>query len=112
MAVLTARTAGLAPSAFTEEAVSAADSFANDGRTLLKIIGPSSASVTVVADSPTACNFGATAAPVHDTSFVVPTGQSMVCGPFPPERYNDTNGRVQLTATGTLTAAKYSVIKF
>lgn len=106
MAILTVKDASqvYTPAAM-EVPAGGGDSFPNDGKTVLIIRGATGNSVTVLADSPGTCNFGAAANAAHDVSLVVGTALFAIMGPFDPGKFNDTNGRVQVTYTGTLTGA-------
>jgi hypothetical protein len=83
----------------------AGDAFSNDGSTLLRIINGSGGPVTCTLDDPnTQTPVGATAFN-PDAALVVAAGATRTFGPFPPSRFNDPNGRVQMswTATGSVT---------
>lgn len=89
---------GLAPDYVA--AAAGGDYFANDGKTFLECKNASAGIITVTIDSPTLCNQGAT----HDVVVAVPvtTGHRMI-GPFARGRFNDANGRVQVTYSGVTT---------
>jgi hypothetical protein len=98
MAVLPVQDSSLAgitpaPSALN----SGGDSFANNGHVLLELINASGGAITVDADdvgSPAPANAQAFD---PDVQISVPAGQRRIWGPFPPFRFNDANGRVNLT---------------
>lgn len=78
-------------------AAAGGDYFANDGKTLLEARNASGGNITVTVASQKTCDQGAT----HNAAVVVPltTGQRMI-GPFNRTRFNDANGRVQITYSG------------
>lgn len=84
-------------------AASGGDSFPNSGVEYVEIVnGHATAPRTVTFDSPQACDFGLSANAAHDLAVVVPgvsgaPANRVVIGPFPVARYNDANGRVQVT---------------
>lgn len=97
MAALTVQritTAGVSP---TLGAVAAGgDTFANDGRTFLWVQNAGSGSVTVTISSQTACTLGST----HDKTAVVANGEvPVLIGPFPPDRFNNSAGSVEVAYT-------------
>lgn len=111
MAILTVQrptTAGLAVA--LTAAAGGGDSFANDGQTYFRIKNAGAGAVTVTFDSPTTCSFGVAANAAHDLAVVV-TNDSAVyeIGPFTQGRYNDTNGRVQVTYSGVVTVTVAAV---
>lgn len=78
------------------------DSFENNGHVLIRINNGSGGAITVTADAPKPDNFGLTDNS-HDVALVIPAGESRIWGPFPVNRFNDANGRVQLTYSGVTT---------
>ena len=87
------------------------DSFQNDGATALYVKNGSGGALTVSADAPNADNFGIIN-DAHDNVASIPAGAERLLGPFPPGRFNDANGRVQLTYPGgvtTLTVAPFRI---
>lgn len=105
MALLTAQSvnqSGLAPS---YSAVSASDTFANDGTVFLHVKNAGGSADTVTITSVQTCNQGAT----HNLTVSVPatTGDRLI-GPFETSRFNDpTTGLVTVTHsfTTSVTAA-------
>lgn len=104
MAILT-----VAPISTTQQAdalVAAAgggDSFQNTGKECLRIrnAGGGAITLTVVASGTDPCNYGVAATPAHDLVQSIPNDSAVhVLGPFPPKKFNDVNGRVQLTYSG------------
>lgn len=78
------------------------DSFDNNGSVLVRINNGSGGAITITADGPKADNFGITG-DSHDLGISVPAGENRIWGPFPTNRFNDANGRVQLTYSGVTT---------
>lgn len=69
------------------------DSFTNDGKTQLWVVGPSSEFKLLLA-SARECNFGVH--PAHE--LVVPTGETQVVSDrFAASRFNDSAGKVSIT---------------
>ena len=69
------------------------DSFPNDGHVWLEVQNNGTASITVTVNSQRPCNYGFD----HDLTVEVPAGQSRRIGPLDPQRFNDSQGRVQVT---------------
>lgn len=113
MGTLTVQTATFAGLNFTNAAASAADNFANDGRTFLVFTNAnaSARTLTIAANATSRPGFGSIATPA--TVITLPgsgtNGGLAVVGPFPTERFNDpTTGKVSYTldvATGMSVAA-------
>ncbi len=80
----------------TQAAAAGGDYFVNDGKTVLHVINGSAGDITVTVDSPKECNQGFT----HDAAVVVTAGEERFIGPFDRKRFNDANGRVQVTYSG------------
>ena len=81
---------------------SGGDVFANDGKTFLLVKNASGSTRTVTADAVASLDkpgFGTV--PIADSVLTVPgsgtNGGLTMWGPFPPDRFNDSNGRVSLT---------------
>ncbi len=93
MAVLTVQsigTAGLNPT--YANASAGGDEFPNDGDIFLHIkVGATATTITVA--SPTACDQGGT----HPLTIGPLTSQERMVGPFPPKRFNATDGNVDVT---------------
>lgn len=72
------------------------DEFVNSGREFLHIKNGDGSPITVTVNSQAACNQGSD----HDIAVVVPasTGEKFI-GPFPKDRFNDSDGKVQITYT-------------
>jgi hypothetical protein len=109
MAEITPQQPGLNPAAPTFVACDVAgDSFANDGRILLHYRNTNAAARNATINSVKACDQGSD----HDVLVNVPltTGERIV-GPFSPSRFNDVNGKVQITydAVTNLTVAVIKV---
>lgn len=69
------------------------DSFSNDGHTMFKVTNGGASSVTVTVASPQDCNYGYN----HDVVVNVAAGATVDVGPFPPARFNDNKGNVNVT---------------
>lgn len=94
MALLTAQSvaqAGLTP---TYSAVSASDTFANDGTVFLHVKNAGGSPDSVTVTSVQTCNQGST----HNLVVSVPAGAERLIGPFETSRFND-------PTTGLVTAA-------
>lgn len=94
MAVLTVQSAtrGGLISSFVGADV-AGDSFPNDGHTVLRVKNGSAASITVTLNSARPCSQGFD----HDEPVSVPAGAEPDIGPFPTDRWNDVNGRMNVS---------------
>lgn len=99
MAALTVQditTAGVTPT--LGAAGASGDTFANDGRTLLWVQNAGSGSITVTINSQTACTFGST----HDKTITVANDEAPVLiGPFPPDRFSNSAGSVEVAYSDT-----------
>lgn len=84
-------------------ATAGGDSFANDGNTSLRVKNGSASPITVTINSPTQCNMGFT----HNVAVTVAAGAEQDIGPFPPSRFNDQYGNVNVTysASASVTVA-------
>lgn len=71
----------------------AGDSFVNSGRTFLIVRNGGTAAINVTVNSQKPCNYGFD----HDVVVSVAAGAEEWIGPFPKERFNDSNGRVQVS---------------
>jgi len=69
------------------------DEFPNSGRAVLYVRNDGTSEITVTVNSQTPCNYGYD----HDAVITVPPGGERVIGPFAPARFNDPNGRVQVS---------------
>lgn len=112
MAVLTPQSPSLTGAALTfAAAAGGGDSFPNQGRSVLIFRNGSGGPLTVTADCPNPDNFGVSGSGL-DSVVSVPDGATsdFVWGPFNPARFNDSNGRVQLSYSGvtSLTVAVWS----
>lgn len=112
-ATLSVQTTSFAGLNYTSAAASTADTFTNDGRTVLLFTNAnaSSRTLTISANDTTRPGFGTIATP--DTTVTLPgsgTNNGLaIVGPFPTERFNDiTTGKVSYTidaVTGLSVAA-------
>ena len=86
-------------------AAAAGDQFANDGRIFIHVLNTNGASRDVTINSQSNCNQGFD----HNIVVTVPaTTGDMMIGPFPPSRFDDGGGFVQVTyeaETGVTIAA-------
>lgn len=79
-------------------AAAGGDSFPNTGKEFVHIKNANATLArTVTFDSPGTCSFNLAANAAHDQAVSIPASSQRVIGPFPPGRFNDTNGRVQMT---------------
>jgi len=92
---------GLTPS--YGAAAGGGDEFLNSGREFIHAKNGAGVSQTVTVNSQVACNQGAD----HDAAVAIPAGQERMIGPFPKNRFDDANGKVQITysAVASLTVA-------
>jgi hypothetical protein len=89
-------------------AVSASDTFDNDGRTMLHVKNGGGSAVTVTVNAEKPCNQGF----LHNVVVSVPAGAERMIGPFDKAFYvNESTGKATVTysATATVTVA---AIKF
>lgn len=89
MALLTVQkitTAGVVTSLAAAAALG--DTFANNGRTFIRVANGSGAPITVTVNSVTACNQGFD----HDVAVSVAAGATKEIGPFPIDRFNNNAG--------------------
>ena len=84
------------------------DSFQNSGVQRVLLRNASGGALTVAVDAPGRDNFGVVG-DEHDTEIEVPAGAIVSAGPFRTDRYNDTNGRVQLTYPDGVTSLTIAV---
>lgn len=112
MATLSVQSAVFGGLNYTGASASTGDKFNNDGRTFLLFVNgnASSRTLTIAANDADKPGFGTIVTP--DTVVTLPgsgtnSGRAIV-GPFPPDRFNDSNGQVNYTlddATGMTVAA-------
>lgn len=82
---------GLTPSFVAASA--GGDEFVNSGRVMLHIKNGGASQITATINSQTPCSYGFD----HDVVVSVPASSELVVGPFPKARFNDSNGKVQIT---------------
>lgn len=84
------------------------DEFVNDGSTKILVKNGGGVSINVTVDSQGPCNQGFD----HDLVVAVGAGAEKEIGPFDRSRFNDANGKVQLTYSGitTVTISVVSVV--
>lgn len=106
MAVLSAQKPGGAASLTYTAAAAGGDEFLNSGKEFLHVRNGSAAAITVTANSIAKCDQGFD----HDKTETVPAGEDRMIGPFATARYNNANGRVEVTysAVTTVTVALLS----
>lgn len=85
-------TSGLTEVAGTA-ATAAGDTVINNGRTYIEIVDGATTAPTVTIASQVDCNQGFT----HDVVVAVPSGGAKLIGPFPPNRFNNTSGQIEVT---------------
>lgn len=71
----------------------AGDEFLNSGRVVLYVKNGDTLEKTVTVDSQTPCNQGFD----HDVVVTVPASEERIIGPFPKNRFDDANGKVQVS---------------
>lgn len=100
-AVLSVQTMPFTGLQYTSAAASVGDSFANDGRTFLLFTNSnaSARTLTIAANATDKPGFGTITIP--STVVTIPgsgtNGGLIMVGPFPTDRFNDSNGRVNYT---------------
>lgn len=96
---------GLTPS--YGAAAAGGDEFVNSGREFFHAKNGAGVSQTVTVNSQAVCNQGFD----HDAAVAIPAGQERMIGPFPKGRFDDANGKVQVTysAVASLTVAAIRV---
>lgn len=88
-------------------AAAGGDEFDNDGKTWLRVDNGGAPDVNVTINSQKNCNFGFD----HDSGpHTVPSGETRIIGPFNTDRFNDSNGRCQVTYDD-VTSVTVAVIK-
>lgn len=88
-------------------AAAGGDEFDNDGSTFFRVDNGDTSGKNVTFNSQKNCNFGFD----HDSGpHTVPAGETRVFGPFNTDRFNDSNGRVQVTYDD-VTSVTVAVIK-
>lgn len=90
--------AGVAP---VSHAAAAGDSFSNNGKTMIRVNNGGGAPITLTLDDPNSSSPPAATAWNPDAAVTITNGTVKVIGPFPPSRFNDANGRVQLAWSAT-----------
>jgi len=108
MAILTVQKvtlAGLEPT--FAAATETGDLFPNSGREFIYVKNSSAGALTVTVNSQTACNQGYD----HDETVSVPAGKERMIGPFPKSRFDNADGRVQLTYSAGVTSLTIAVVQ-
>lgn len=111
MAAMAVNRPGVAGAAPGLAAVSASDTFVNDGRCLLHVKNGGVGSTNVTIDDVGTPNPGSATSFNPDVVVAVPAGEERVIGPFPTARFNTSGGLVTVSysVTTTVTAAVYGV---
>jgi hypothetical protein len=91
---------GLGGATPVAHAAAAGDSFSNNGKTMIRVNNGGGAPITVTFDDPNS-SLASAQQFNPDVQVSITNGQSRIIGPFPPSRFNDTNGRVQMTWSAT-----------
>ena len=97
MAILTVVTpvlAGVDPG--LTAATMAGDSFPNTGKEIVLVVNGATDTI-ITFDSPNTCDFDTMNA-AHDEVDTTSAASERLVGPFPKSRFNDANGRVQMTS--------------
>jgi nicotinamide mononucleotide (NMN) deamidase PncC len=115
MAVLSVQSPSLAGVAITHNAAAGGgDSFQNSGNVYIHVKNTSGGTLTpaVKVEGQGTDNFGVSGAggTVFDQDVNLANNEEKVIGPFPPGRFNDANGRVQLTYPNGVTGVTVAVI--
>lgn len=88
------------------------DSFPNDGYTVFRVNNASGGALTVRFDAPGALAPDQAASFDADVQVSVPAGASRIIGPFTDKaRFNDANGRVNVTYPGGVTSLTVGAIR-
>lgn len=95
---------GLTPTFTAADA--AGDQFINTGGTFLFVTNASAAAIDVTIDSIEPCNQGFD----HDMTVSVPAGETSQLGPFSYNRFNDSNGHVNVSYS-TAVGLSVAVVK-
>lgn len=82
--------------------------FTNTGEEFVWIKNDSAQSVSVKVLCQTACSYGG-AASIHDVTITVANGKQMIVGKFPPGRFSDANGNVQIDVTSYTAGSGVSI---
>lgn len=92
---------GVAGAVVTSHNAAASDSFTNNGKVMLRVTNGGGAPITLTVDDPSSVSPTAATAWNPDAAITIANGATKVIGPFPPSRFNDANGRVQLAWSAT-----------
>lgn len=95
--------AGLAP-AFSN-ASAGGDTFLNDGKMTAHIKNGGASPITVTVVAKNKCSHGF----LHDAQVTVAAGETKIVGPFPPDRFNDENGKVTLNYSA-ITSVQVAIV--
>jgi len=105
--------AGIVPTYHTCKEEGDGDEFVNSGQMVIHVKnGHANASRTITIDTFTKCNYGMDTE--HDVAVVVegidPGPNEVVIGPFPKSRFNDAEGKVQITYSDTAADLTIAVV--
>jgi hypothetical protein len=84
-------------------AAAGGDSFDNNGLCLFVVNNGGGGAITATLDDPNSPNPGSASQFNPDVAVSVPAGTRRTIGPFPPFRFNDVNGRVNVAYSGVTT---------
>jgi len=101
---------GVAGAVPVSHAAAASDSFDNNGRVMIRVNNAGGASTVLTVDDPGTNQPVAATAFNPDAAITIVNGTTKVIGPFPTARFNDGNGRVQLSwsVTASVTWEAYA----
>lgn len=85
---------GIKPTYVTASA--GGDDFENSGRVFLHVKNEHTGPQTITINSLRICDLGYD----HDAVVTIPAGEERLIGPFPRFRFNDPNGKVQVSYSG------------
>lgn len=88
--------AGIVPTYNTAKATGDGDEFVNSGQIVIHVKNAHADTArTVTIDTYTKCNYGLDTE--HDVAVAIAGQSEKVIGPFPKNRFNDAEGKVQIT---------------
>ena len=67
--------------------------FTNNGRCFIHVLGGTAGTFKLTVDSPSLCSYGET----HDVEVTPASGVVKLIGPLPKSRFDDADGKVQIT---------------
>lgn len=90
MAELTAQEVATDGTELTTAATEATDTFANNGKMIVKLVNSDSSSHDVTLVAQTECNHGT----LHDITITVPASSEVLAGTFEKARFNDSDTKL------------------